>query len=81
MKLRIAVLLLLMAFLLVCSSPTTDDSTDDSTIVYITNTGTKYHNNGCQYLSESKIAISLKEACAKGYAPCSVCKPPNCKYG
>lgn len=49
-----------------------------STTVYITNTGEKYHKSGCQYLSQSKIAISLAEACNKGYTPCSVCKPPNC---
>ena len=29
--------------------------------VYITNTGTKYHRNGCQYLRKSKHAISLSE--------------------
>ncbi len=49
-----------------------------STLYYITNTGTKYHRDGCQYLSSSKIAITLSEACAKGYSPCSVCKPPSC---
>ena len=49
-----------------------------STTVYITNTGAKYHKDGCQYLSQSKIAISLAEACKQGYTPCSVCKPPNC---
>jgi hypothetical protein len=74
MKLKLAFLFLLIASLLVCTSPTSDDST----IVYITDTGTKYHTSGCQYLDASKTAISLKEACAKGYTPCSVCKPPNC---
>ena len=48
------------------------------TTVYITATGTKYHLDGCQYLSDSKIAISLVDACKKGYGPCSVCKPPPC---
>lgn len=48
----------------------------DSTIVYITKTGTKYHRDGCRYLSKSKIAISLKDAIAEGYTPCSICRPP-----
>lgn len=45
--------------------------------VYITNTGKKYHTAACRYLSHSKISISLKNAKAKGYAPCSVCRPPQ----
>ena len=46
-------------------------------IVYITETGTKYHRDGCRYLSHSKIAIYLSEAKAQGYTPCSVCNPPT----
>jgi hypothetical protein len=46
--------------------------------VYITATGTKYHKDGCRYLSSSKIPIFLTEACARGYTPCSVCDPPSC---
>lgn len=45
--------------------------------VYITNTGTKYHRAGCQYLSRSCHAIDLKDAIAEGYAPCKVCCPPT----
>jgi len=48
-------------------------------IVYITRTGSKYHRAGCSYLRRSRIAISLKEACARGYTPCSRCRPPRCK--
>jgi hypothetical protein len=47
-----------------------------STTVYVTKTGKKYHVGTCQYLSKSKIAISLTEA-KKLYTPCSVCKPPQ----
>lgn len=46
---------------------------DTSQTVYITNTGTKYHRDGCGYLSKSKIAISLSDAKARGYTPCSRC--------
>src|ERR1017187_5397446 len=45
--------------------------------VYITKTGKKYHTSTCSYLSKSKIPISLKDAKAKGFTPCSVCKPPQ----
>lgn len=48
-------------------------------IVYITRTGSKYHRAGCSYLRRSRIAITLKEACARGYTPCSRCRPPRCK--
>jgi hypothetical protein len=45
--------------------------------VYVTRTGEKYHRDGCRYLSRSRIAISLKDAVARGFGPCSVCKPPT----
>jgi len=45
--------------------------------VYITKTGKKYHRDGCRYLASSKIAISLKDAKARGYTACKVCWPPN----
>lgn len=41
--------------------------------VYITKTGTKYHNANCQHLKKSKIAISLDEARRLGYEACKVC--------
>jgi hypothetical protein len=47
--------------------------------VYITKTGEKYHRDGCQYLSRSKIATTLKEALARGFGPCKVCKPPTAR--
>ena len=45
--------------------------------VYVTKTGTKYHRESCRHLSKSKIQISLKDAKAKGYTACKVCKPPG----
>lgn len=47
------------------------------TTVYITNTGECYHAAGCRYLSHSCMAISLADAKAQGYRPCSVCRPPT----
>ncbi|AHM61252.1 ComE operon protein 3 [Flammeovirgaceae bacterium 311] len=44
--------------------------------VYVTKTGAKYHEDGCRYLSKSKIQTTVKEARAKGFEPCKICKPP-----
>lgn len=52
-------------------------SEPQSVAVYVTNTGVKYHMDGCQYLSKSKNAISLSSAKAAGYTPCSRCHPPQ----
>ena len=73
---KIIILLVSLVLLIVaCESPVNPETE----IVYITETGTKYHRDGCQYLSSSKIAITLSEACNKGYSPCSICNPPACK--
>ena len=48
---------------------------NQSDIVYITKTGSKYHRAGCRYLSKSAIPLTRQEAIARGYTPCSVCKP------
>lgn len=42
-------------------------------IVYITNTGSKYHRDGCRHLSESKIEIELATAESRGYTACGTC--------
>lgn len=56
------------------SSPPSSYQTEPQSItVYITKTGNKYHKLGCQYLRQSKIAISLNDAKAKGYTACSKC--------
>jgi len=45
--------------------------------VYITKTGSKYHQAGCRSLKKSCIPIGLKEAKERGYSPCSICRPPD----
>ena len=56
------------------SSGSTSSTSDTQTVtVYITRTGEKYHRDGCRYLSQSKISISLSDAKAHGYTACSVC--------
>lgn len=53
----------------------TSGSTNKGSVVYITETGSKYHRYGCQYLKDSCIEISLDEAKEQGYEPCKRCKP------
>lgn len=61
------------------SSDVADDTSDDVTpdpIVYITDTGSKYHRADCRTLKDSKIEKHLSEV--KGsYQPCGVCHPPQ----
>ena len=42
-------------------------------VVYITDTGKKYHAANCSSLRKSKHAITLANAKASGYTPCSKC--------
>ena len=44
--------------------------------VYITNSGTKYHLDGCRHL-KSKIEKTLDEVRELKLEPCKVCNPPN----
>lgn len=45
------------------------------TTVYITSSGDKYHQSYCRYLGKSSVAISISDAMAKGFKPCSDCNP------
>lgn len=49
----------------------------DASTVYVTKSGTKYHAAGCSSLSKSKTPLSLADAVASGYEPCSLCDPPR----
>lgn len=59
------------------SSTSTAQPNNQGQTVYVTNTGKKYHLDGCRSLSKSKIPISLSEAKAQGYTPCGICNPPQ----
>lgn len=52
---------------------TTTAQNTNSAIVYVTNTGKKYHKPNCSYLKKSKIQMNLSEAQSQGYTPCSKC--------
>ncbi len=59
-------------------APEEAGATDNKEItVYITKTGSKYHRDGCQYLRQSQIPVSLEDAKREGYGPCSRCNPPE----
>lgn len=58
-------------------APSAGSTASGATTVYITKTGEKYHADGCRYLAQSKISISLADAKARGYEPCKVCQPPQ----
>lgn len=49
------------------------DQYKQSVTVYITDNGMKYHKQGCQYLWDSSSALSMADAEAQGYTPCSEC--------
>ncbi len=55
------------------TSPTAESEEAQQGTYYVTSSGTKYHKSTCSYLSKSRIAISLSDAKAKGYSPCSRC--------
>ena len=61
----------------VTASPTIQtqplDTGDDT--VYITDTGKKFHRDGCRHLEESQHPISRADAKSRGYEPCGTCKP------
>lgn len=46
-------------------------------VVYTTPSGTKYHLDGCRFLSDSKIKTTLLNALLQGFTPCSACNPPS----
>ena len=48
---------------------------EEEEIVYITETGEKYHRTGCQYLKNSAREIAREEAEARGLTPCGKCHP------
>lgn len=45
--------------------------------VYVTKSGTKYHRVNCGYLKNTDLAITVEQALANGYSPCSICNPPD----
>ncbi|MFH1748129.1 MAG: hypothetical protein ABIG44_13920, partial [Planctomycetota bacterium] len=59
------------------NQPEPAENAGDDIIVYVTDSGTKYHRADCYHLRKSKRAMKLSEAKARGYEPCSHCQPPK----
>jgi len=53
------------------------ESEGEAVSVYVTETRDKYHRVGCATLRKSRQGMSLKDAKAEGYTPCSKCNPPE----
>lgn len=51
----------------------TPEPEPETRTVYITETGDRYHDAGCQWLKDSKIPIDLDTAIARGYTACGTC--------
>jgi endonuclease G len=68
--------IVILAIIMVSLIAATGYAAARDTVVYITNTGEKYHTERCASVKNSKISISLGEAVSKGYDPCKRCKPP-----
>lgn len=58
-------------------STKTIEESKGEVIVYITETGQKYHTADCSYLKKTPTGLDLVEALEQGYEPCSRCNPPQ----
>lgn len=67
--------ILLLVLIAICFTLVAVAADDSAKTVYITTTGKCYHSDGCKSLAKSKTAITKKDAIAKGYKACSICKP------
>lgn len=68
----------LLCIKLVYDNKHVDSDRAEQVYVYVTKTGSCYHDDNCYHLRYSKIEISLDEA-VKEYRRCSSCKPPVIK--
>jgi micrococcal nuclease len=75
-SLKVITKLVFILLCLVLVSPHILPAAEDDLTVYVTNSGRRYHEDGCSSLSRSKIAITLGDAVRSGYTPCSICNPP-----
>ena len=57
----------------VSSSPTTNSNDNQSEMVWVGETGSKYHYQDCRTLQGKGHQITLKQALAEGRQPCKVC--------
>jgi hypothetical protein len=71
---RLSLCLLLAAWLALPAAPQKKGA--GAIVVYVTESGKKYHQVDCPHLRDSKSAKTLEEAIAAGYTACVRCEPP-----
>ena len=69
-------LLAFLLFALAAANGVAQGTAPGDTLVFTTNTGTRYHRESCSSLRNSKIRITLDEAARRGLEPCGICKAP-----
>lgn len=52
---------------------TTNTLPQEPKVVYITQSGSRYHVKKCRYLAKSSLEVTIGEAQERGYTPCSFC--------
>lgn len=76
MRKKLLFLLLALSLCLSLHITALATTSNANTIVYVTNSGEKYHLYGCRYLSRSCNEVTLEYAVINDKTPCSICKPP-----
>lgn len=73
-KLMAAMLSIMMSTCMIAPAMVNAAGTDT---VYVTQTGTKYHDPTCRTIRSSKnlTAMTINQAAAAGYTACKICKP------
>lgn len=56
-------------------APVTASDASDAQLVYLSDSGTKYHRADCRYVDADARELREQEAVDAGYAPCGTCKP------
>lgn len=56
-------------------APVTVADASDAQLVYLSDSGTKYHRADCRYVDADARELHEQEAVDAGYAPCGTCKP------
>lgn len=56
-------------------APVTAADASDAQLVYLSESGTKYHRADCRYADADARELREQEAVDAGYAPCGTCKP------
>ena len=54
---------------------TSKNEEEEKRTVYATPSGKKYHLDGCKFLGEKGMAISIHDAKNANYEPCAYCQP------